>query len=421
MENRTHALSLTTFLWACLLASTAGGSVTLPLQGYCRPGRYFPIQVDGGDAAMPQFFSADGCLPTLVQAGLPHRRVVPMLVTGFPTTLKGNRTGRDSMLLRVPKDDERVIATTTADVSAAAPLFSGSRIIAIRLDPTDPLPGPPAAWETLDAVLLDAAEFSRIPDEERSALLAGGVKLICTGDVAPDARWPWQHKENAWVLSFALAGPVGETVNEDAYAPTYAWNPGWRNAVRGQVMGAAILLVLITIALLLRPNRWTLISAIFLMLVASIGIAAWRQSLGNITRAGGDVVVARAGLLQRDAWVYERSRESSTQSVAWNNWTHPMFSSDDALRNSAMKLVVTAQGELQFSHDAITGHTMAFVRREIWPGEMPVSSMPVRSPMLELAKSVYLGAGEKIAGESPGSDGRWPTIVEQSATKQAAK
>jgi hypothetical protein len=176
-------------------------------------------------------------------------------------------------------------------------------------------------------------------------------------------------------------------------------------------MGVAALLVIIVIALLLRPNRWTLTAAIALPMIATVGIGTWRASLGTITRAGGDVIVAHGKLVQHDAWVYERSRESAAQAVNWSSWTHPIFASYASMREAQMKLIVTAQGDLQFSYAASASHTMAFVRREVLPGDPPFASMPVESPMQELARSVYLQHGDRIAGQIPAQPGRWPTVL----------
>jgi hypothetical protein len=400
-----------------ILLATSGvdAAVTLPLDGYCKPGRFFPILVNGNDAARANFFSADGCFPCSVEPSTSGKVIVPMLVASQPHALHWSggsiELRSESITLRAPGDDERLIASITDLTADIAALFPGKRLIPIHLDPADPLPGPPAAWETLDAIVLDSPMFQRITDSQRSALLAGGVMLVSIGDQAPDLNWPWKKVGSCWALSWPLIGPVGEIVNENVYAPTYAWTPGWSPAVRGQVVGVAAILVMITIALLLRPNRITMSAAIILCLLTTLGIIAWRHSLGSIDRAGGDILIASGALLQRDAFVFERAKESSTQVVPWAGWTHPLFASGNQLNASSMRLNVSATAQLSFSYQASAGHTLAFLRRQVTPSTAPTAISSTLSPMQEAAKSEYLNAGNRITGEVKGSSDRWDAVV----------
>jgi hypothetical protein len=384
-------------------------SITLPLQGYCRPGRYFPVLIDSSDAGKSLTITSEGCLPTWVNVGS-GRRVVPVLVTGFPTSLSIDGA---SFPLHVPGEKECLIGALTADVSPAAGLFPNRRMVPIALDAVEPIPGPPAAWETLDAILLDPVVLSRISDSRRSALLSAGVMLFSNSDAKPDNRWPWQQRGSLWVLSYAPAGPVGEVIDEDVYGPTYAMTTGWPRAVRQQVMGIAILLVLITLSLLLRPSRGTFAASVLIILFTTFGIILWRRSLSTMTSAGGDILVAKAGLVQRDAWVYQRARETARHTVPWGGWMHPIFGSRAGITGSEMTLAVARDDSLQFNYTATGGHTMAFVRREVTAGEISMAHLvtPVGSPMSDAARSVYLTTGTRIAGETDGGPARWPSVV----------
>src|SRR5260221_543188 len=65
--------------------------------------------------------------------------------------------------------------------SVVAALFPGDPVTAIHLDPTDPLAGPPAAWETLDAVLIDDAGLARLGGRKVDVLAASGVAFAVRG------------------------------------------------------------------------------------------------------------------------------------------------------------------------------------------------------------------------------------------------
>jgi hypothetical protein len=405
-----HRCLINALLCFLLFASITRASITLPLEGYCKPGRYFPIQIDGPDAAHPTTLTADNGLPCDIDPATTGKTIAPMLMTGSPHKLSW---ADQSIALRMPGENERLIAGSSDDLTVAESLFPGKRLIPIQLDSSNPLPGPPVAWETLDAVLLDGLQFSRIDDAKRSALLSGGVMLISTGDTPPDHRWPWRKAGSVWVLSANIVGPIGEAINENIYAPTYTWIPGYSAAVRGQVMAVAILLVLLTAGLMLRPNRITITTAIALSIFTTAGIIYWRHSLGSADRAGGDIIIANAGLLQRDAVVYERAKVDSIQTIPWTGWTHPLFASQTGLNRAAMRLHISSNNELAFTYQTTIGHTIAFIRRDVQPGPAPVVTSSHDSPMQEAARAEYLSAGCKIIGEIPGIANRWPGVVIQ--------
>jgi hypothetical protein len=201
-------------------------------------------------------------------------------------------------------------------------------------------------------------------------------------------------------------------IDENVYAPTFGWMPGWSPQVRGQVMGVAALLVLFTAGVLMfRKNRITTGSAIALSLLTAGAVAGWHHWLGSIDRAGGDIIVANAGLVQRDSWVYQRAKSSSVETVPWAGSTHPVFASAIGLTQSAMHMQITANGAMSFVYLANSGRTMAFVRSDIQPGTAPKTAAAHQSPMEEAARTAYVSPGFGIIGELPGSNGRWPGVL----------
>jgi hypothetical protein len=188
--------------------------------------------------------------------------------------------------------------------------------------------------------------------------------------------------------------------------------PGWPPRVRGQVVGIAALLLLVTVGLLQQGrNRTTAGLVISILLLSPVGIMWWRASLGSVDRAGGEIVIAGDALLQRDSWVYQRAKTSSTQIVPWTGWTHPLFASVTEMNRSEMRVGVSAGDQLEFVYQAIAGHTLAFVRREIQPGGMPATTAPGGSPMEQAARAAYTSPGMKVAGETAAPNGRWPGVV----------
>jgi hypothetical protein len=401
-----------TSLFLLLLCHSAIAAVRLPLDGYCQPGRFFPVALDRADASASITLAADGCVPTQIQSTGQGSRIVPMLCYGDPHEL---RWPGGSVPLRTISSNERLVGTTTTDLPGD--LFPNARLIPIHLDPADPLPGPPSAWESLDAIVLDSATFARVDDAHRSTLLAGGSTLTAIGD-RPTDHWPWQKRGSYWLLRANIAGPVDDVIDDAVYAPTFAWQPGWPARVRRQVFGtaAALLILILGIVLIGRGSRASAIAAIALCLISAGLVIAWRDSLGSTDQAGGDVLVADDHLLQRDSWVYQRAKANKAINVPWTGSTRPIFASSTGLASSNLRLIVSSEDQLGFEYDGIRGHCLAFMRRQVLPQELPALSTGRRSPMQDLARSVYLSPGFKVIGETDADVGRWPGVVVRGAT-----
>jgi hypothetical protein len=388
---------------SAFLSEIAIAAVRLPLDGYCRPGRYFPIEIGQGDAA---HFFATGALSTDVAAVSRPRTIIPMLVLAVPGDL---HWAGGSLPLRFPGEHERLVAFDE-NTPNVADLFPDDRILPVHLDAVDPLPGPPAAWSALDAVVLDSTAMARVNEGQRSALLAAAVMLAVPGPVRPDDRWPWQSRGAFWVLSYVPLGPVDQLVCSDAYSPTFAWTPGWSGAIRAQIATAALLLFLAIVAIAMFRNRWAAFGLIALSLLSAGAIAVWQRSLGTVSRAGGDVIVRSQGLVQRDAWVFERARLRGERVVPWTGWTVPIFGSTRSVEQTAMRIEIAADGSASFDFELDRGKTIAFVRRNVLPGSPPPIVSVDNSPMRESARAIYLGKGDRILGETTGAGDRWPGV-----------
>src|SRR5437867_3467375 len=73
-------------------------------------------------------------------------------------------------------------------------LFPGKVIVPVALDLGRPLLMPAAAYEALDAVLLDAPSAARVTESQLSVLLAGGVAVAVRSDEKPAGGWPWHRQ-----------------------------------------------------------------------------------------------------------------------------------------------------------------------------------------------------------------------------------
>ena len=290
---------------------------------------------------------------------------------------------------------------------SCSPLSASCRF---HLENSDPLPGPPAAWDALDAIVLDPAAMARITNGQRSALLAAGVTLASRSNSRPDENWSWQKRGSFWVLRYSPLGPVDQLVNPDAYAPTFAWSPGWPAAIRAQVAAVAVVLFLAIVAVAMLRDHRAVFGLIALSLLSAAAVAVWQHALGTVSRAGGDMIVQSPGLIQRDAWVFERARQTGEQTIPWAGWTVPIFGSAVAPVDSGIRIQI-ADGSASFNFQLDRGKTIAFVRREVQPGPVPTLENDRGSPMREAANAVYLGKGDRIRGQTSGSGDRWQGVV----------
>ncbi len=139
-------------------------------------------------------------------------------------------------------------------------------------------------------------------------------------------------------------------------------------------------------------------------------MVVWRATLDPVARAGGDVTVAGGPWRQRDAWVYDRARAAADVAVPWKGWTHPVFAGEAAVADDRPRLTVAADGRLAFAAHLPAGSAVAFVRRDVAPGGPPPVTGGRGAAMRDVA-SLYLSAGDRLAGETPAAPGRWPGVA----------
>jgi hypothetical protein len=311
-------------------------AVSLPLQGYYRTGRYMPVRVDSTTTLL----AAEGIFPTIIEAK--SDSIVPVLIIGSPGSLNS------ALPLHSLADDERLIAFDGEGQSLARSLFPVEKIIAIAVNPSDPLPGPPAAWEALDGIVLDSQAVARLDDAQRSVLLAAGTVVAVASEQAPDTRWPWKRQKSLWVLQYQPAAPVGEFLDPNVFSPTFAWSPGAPLALRHQILIAGALFGIAVIAIAMWRSKAAVLAIVFLALISTGATLWWKSHLGIVDEGGGDIVVVSDALVQQDSWLYERARAEGVRRIHWNGSTHPIVASVMQGQRIQMCIVVNEAGDLAF-------------------------------------------------------------------------
>src|SRR5439155_11703552 len=133
---------------------------SLPMAGYYRPGRYMPLHVVSNNTKKLEL-RQDGVLPIdVVGLGFSTDAIIPALILGDgPSDVVHVRTDdgvHDVQLsLRPLAANEKLVGVVGHHSSFSQWLFPNQEVIPIPLDAAKPLPGPAAAWELLDAIVVD--------------------------------------------------------------------------------------------------------------------------------------------------------------------------------------------------------------------------------------------------------------------------
>ncbi len=397
----------------CLLPASVGHcAITLPLQGYYCPNRYLAVKISA--EANDQVISGAGVIPTAIPSSAPP--IVPVLITGSPHELSFTRA--DSIPLRPIAENEKLVASNIDAIHIAQPLFPGAKILFIPLDRADSLPGPPAAWECLDAVILDLPAMRRLNDDQISAFLSAGITLAAVSDSAPSPNWPWRQEGPLWILRHVPIGPAGRIVDGAVYSPTYALQGTWPASTRHTILFAGVLITLLAFAACLLRAKLAMAALITIIATSTVAVALWRQTLPTTIHGTGKILITGGPLVQRDTWLYERARETGPQSLPWDGCTHPIFVSPDQIDPSRLRIQIAASGALSFEYLARKNETLAFLHRDTQAAPAPTATPTRNSPLQELAKDAYLTGAEKIIGETTEMPNQWPTVVIENSAER---
>ncbi len=457
----------------CLSGARANpeAEVTLPLRGFFHPGRYMPLHVVATT-------SQSGEQQLRVDAGGSMSVVCPMnngsadvlmpwicysdQMGAVSVTIDGVEVPRPTTMppveVRALTAEQRLVGYATGDAQEAVALgraLSADReCIACPLPPGQALAGSPAAWETLDLLILDraAAMMQSLPSLTQS-LVPMGVALAIRdsqageGNASPDPQWPWRHitvgEVGYWVLLYTAVGPDG-TYSPDVYRVVDHWQPRWPTSYRRQALLIAVVYSLCLLGgLLLRPRG---IVWIVVLTSVAIGVAElWRRTHWPVTARGGDVLLMPAGassnpdiaqtpgLVQIDSWSFHAALATSFIDCRWAGLTKPIFYSEQQMSRFSPILYCAQDGQPHTFHFTMTpGEKLALLMRSAGPRPPNVTpSVPVTSALEPLVRMIYLREGDEIAGQFQANPSAtmgweeeelWPAmVVQRGATKPSGE
>jgi hypothetical protein len=474
-------------LLACTSSAIAQSvAIDFPLEGHYREGRYMPVHVtvaaDAGASSIT--LQADGVVSTeLPLFGGKADAVVPWLaargaVSGGKWSISSGTKviaeGPIAADLKPLADDERLVAYTDGDMHeamlAAAAIMPGRRVVPLRLDLAESLLTPPAAYETIDLLLLGPSAVSRVRESAVAVLAAGGTAVAVRADERPAGAWPWrqiavpagpQGLTKWWILDHPPVGPRS-LMDMEVYAPTYGWEHGWPADVRWRSVLLAAIAGIALLGLSLWRSRHAKWAGAALSFVAAGAVMLWSSRQSPLLSAGGALVEWDGSISQRDFWAYRSTLRDTEVTIPWDvgrpaaaatpgdvpaiaatMLTKPVFYNPMQMRQTGVKLICRPDGRPdRFTAHLATDATLGILSRSLEPRKpafRPVDRItPVTpdtagprgddanpaltSPLYVLADQLYPGrvSGRVIEEEgpesaaAPGTTGRpageWQTI-----------
>jgi hypothetical protein len=345
-------------------------------------------------------------VPTVV-ADHRQRVVVPVLVVGPSVGAVG------SIPLHELRPDQRLVATV---LDGEAPsLFPSMRPIIVRIDAATLLRGPAAAWGAVDGLVLDRAVFDLLSRDQVSDFLSAGTVLAVRSAERPGGGWPWRAEgKGYWALSAPMGGAGGAELNESAYGPTFSWSGDWPGGFRRMGMVAAGTFVLLVFLAALLPGGWRIAVIAGLSLSAMALLVWWRSAHAPLLQRNGVIVSQDQSTICRDHWFYQAAPDGRSAAFVWKEWTIPIFASLEQMRSMNMRLRCDAGGRpIGFEYHLPAKARIAFLSRRVDPVAGETFLQPAaRTPMIDLARRLYLRSDNQIVGQTSPADGaNWPTVI----------
>lgn len=383
--------------------------VSFPLDGWYHPGRFMPVQVQ---ADGPITLHAAGAIATQVgQEGGPVRAVVPWLVIGNPTSANVNDSPLE-LTLHPLSPQQKLIGYTTTSLD---PDLADPSAVAIAIDREQLLSSAPAAWQSLDRLVLDESTLARCTPEQAMGWLANGTELI-----AHSSAMPWVQQGAMWRVKLNLLGPSTARPSEQVYLPTLGWSPGWPAAMRYSILLAAIIFSGILLLLILLRWRWILWAATGFCLLSWLAIIGWQRITPAIFTADGSIEVEGAVYHQQDHWRWLTAHSDTSARQYFDGLTLPLAYDPHHLDPMNIHLICRADGKPAYYSFALpSNNRVAFLSRQVSLSEVrqghQVQPMPpdrtsaalVRLPLNRLMQPLYMQQGVRVVdanrpGESMG-------------------
>jgi hypothetical protein len=377
--------------------------ISLPLGGNYRVGRYMPVQFAASPGRLR--LAADGAVTTIIQS--PVGGIAPFLITASPV-----RNASFTQALHELQADEKLIGMATDAPDIGSVIFPGEKTISVSLDPVHPTPGPPAAWQSLDALVLDA-NSPALKDTATLNLLSGGTIIVIRAGT-PDAKYGGvfsSFDRGYWILQPPIALSA---VGEDSYGPISGFVPRHDADYLRHVVVMGLVFSILLVGASLWNSRRNVLLAAGLALITLFAVPIWGSAQLPIIAAQG-VIQENDTFPMSDTWLYQMALKPCRARLPFPGTAWPMPSADAGAQD--MTLVCDGTGKpLGFQYNLRPDLPAAFVFRSATAAaETAGLSTPLTSPLRTLLSPHYPGlqAIGEARIDSTGEPGaiQWPTVV----------
>ena len=402
-------LALLFLYWLSPPAFAADVRVTLPLEGYYRPGRYMPVRVEVGGASHDARLrlAAERAVPTdIVPSDGRAQGIAPVLpIEAGARQLRwtlGDDAGIVEAPLRALNPDERLVGfASDVDPALAQRLFPEARVTVVRID-AELAVSTAIAWQALDAVVVPADFFA--DDHVRSFLSAGVAVVVVASNEEPRGtrRLAWQQFDGYRVLRHDAFGPDRAGVSAAAFAPVQGWQAELPKAMRNRLLLYGVLVVVLLLGATLLPRKAATIVVVVICIAAAWSMDRWWRTTSPMLERAGSVHVRDTAANQHDLWTYRTARGPAGGGQACPVMTWPILEHPGDVRATNLRLEYANRGEPGvFRYDLARGQRLAFVTRSVTFSPGPSTGPIARrgeSPMDRLARKLYLRPSYHIAG-----------------------
>jgi hypothetical protein len=214
-------------------------------------------------------------------------------------------------------------------------------------------------------------------------------------------------------MSARLDGPVGASLNEAAYGPTFSWSgdwPGWFR--RLGMVGAGVFVVLVLMGGVI-ARGWRTLAMFGLSALVVVLLFWWRSGHAPLLQRSGVVLSQDGRIACRDHWFYQTAPDARASAFMWKEWTAPIFASLEQMRSMRMRLQCDSGGHpIGFEYRLPAKARIAFLSRRVAAGgNRAVPQALKQTPLSKLTAQLYLQGDNQIVGEVSDPQTTWPSVV----------
>ncbi len=337
-------------------------TISLPLDGYFRPGKFFPVRVSADQAVDVRIDVAGG----IGARGRGVSLTLPiMLLSPSERTIRVSIDGKSSDVpVRALEGNQQLVLTTIPTTVGPPFMLDASRQPVVVAIGSDELGTINEAYESADVVLAGIADLPKFTDAVLRKLLASGVSVATNSPEVSASAWKWRHVGGWSVIDLPVRGPVTSMNDPAAYDAVADFVVSRPLAVRRMVFLGAVMFSIVALASTLLGRRAIYATCVvcFVGLIAGLTFAARQPSIDERTAV---VFVPGTLMDQRDEWSFRTS--SVLGPGEWKStgdMDRPIFAGQ---ADDLAMLAEIADGGTVFHYTLRPGQKLAFVRRQFIP------------------------------------------------------